>query len=160
MNNVTVSTTGQQDVTTPWGFIERVCEIWPCDFDLAATRENKRFAAFFTPEDDSLSKDWSKVHLHSGSYLWLNPPFRGVSKWMEKCAAESQRGAQIVTLTLASIGTVWYHKHVRPNALSLVLLNRLTFEGHKDPYPKELMLNIFGNGVTGEGYWDWKAVKV
>ena len=160
MNNVTVSTKGQQDVTTPRDFIDAVCEYWPCNFDLAATAENKRFLSYFSPEENSLSKDWFKTNVHDGYYLWLNPPFKAVGKWMEKCAAESKRGARIVTLTLANKGTVWYHKHVRPNALSLILMSRITFEGNKDPYPKELMLNIFGINTIGEGYFDWKAVNI
>lgn len=185
MSNVTVSTASQQTVVTPHDFIDRVCQVWPCNFDLAATKENKRFIGCFTPEDNALAKDWSSVHPYNGNYLWLNPPFsdvrqcapgcqkekcikrgwhqeysvKGLPTWMEKCAKESQKGARIVALTLSSRGTDWYHKFVKPYAQSLILRSRLQFEDHPTVYPKELMVNVFANGITGEGYWDWKIVK-
>lgn len=155
MNKVTVTTKSEQSVTTPMCFLDKVCELWPCSFDLAANDENKRFLAYYKEEHNSLSKDWNSLTKYYDGFLWLNPPFKGVTKWMKKCALEGERGTKIVSLTLSSRGTKWYHEHVKPNALSLILLSRLTFENHKDPYPKELMINIFGTGITGEGYWNW-----
>ncbi len=38
----------------------------------------------------------------------------------------------------------------------LGLSPRLTFEGTKDPYPKDLMLSVFGYGMNGFDTWRWK----
>ena len=164
MKQVTVSTKGEQDVTTPKDLIQRVNKIWPCFFDLAATKENARFPRFYTKEDNSLDPktSWTRAQSYQPSkYLWLNPPFKKTGSFMERCLRESKKnGVKIVTLTLSSKATVWYRETVRGNALSLILVNRIKFEGHKDLYPKELMLNIFGMGIEGEGYWDWKSVRI
>ena len=39
--------------------------------DCFATSENARCTAFWTEEDDALSKVWGK-----GEVLWMNPPWR------------------------------------------------------------------------------------
>lgn len=123
-------------------------------------------------------------HGLSKNYLFLNPPFcnaepvcdldcekkkcetrgahndipqLGIAKWMEKCKMESQRGAKIITLTLSSLGSKWYKDHVKGNANVWILEGRMTFEGHTDVYPKELMLCEWGSGMNSLGFWDWKS---
>lgn len=158
----TISSVGAQDRATPWAFMEFVNRMFPICFDLAAHDKNYKHAGFFTEEDNSLEQDWSRLYRGMefnskghANYLWLNPPFKTVTPWMEKCAGESY--CKIVTLTLASRGTNWYHEFVKPFALSLILKNRLTFIGETQPFTKELMLNIYGTGITGEGYLDVPA---
>lgn len=119
----------------------------------------------------------------SKNYLFLNPPFcnaepvcgldcekikcqtrgahnmipqLGIAKWMEKCKIESQRGAKIITLTLSSLGSKWYKEHVKGNANVWILEGRMTFEGHTDVYPKELLLCEWGANMNSLGFWDWK----
>ena len=41
----------------------------------------------------------------------------------------------------------------------LGLSPRLTFEGTDDPYPKDLMLSVFGYGLSGFGTWRWDATE-
>lgn len=182
--NKTVSSASEQDVVTPMWFIERVDEVFPLGFDLAASIDNSRIGGgkFFSIKEDSLSQDWEFILKNpgEGKYGWLNPPFcapkkkclpgcekerckkrgfhdlydqPGISAWMEKCVLESKKGARIVSLTLATRGTKWYRTIVRPNSLSLILCKRIAFEGSKDPYTRELQLNIFGSGMIGEGYF-------
>lgn len=163
MGDKTLSSKGDQERSTPWDFIGQVRARWPIVFDLAAKKKNAKHSSYFNKWDNSLEQDWiglykkleynSKGHIQ---YLWLNPPFKHVTPWMKKCAITSNLyGVRIVTLTLASRGTTWYHQHVKPYALSLVLRRRLTFIGEKQPFTKELMLNIYDDGITGEGYLDW-----
>ena len=182
--NKSVSSTSDQDVVTPMWFINRVNEIFPLGFDLAAAGKNNRMLGnnYFHVKDNALSKNWNHTldSYCQGKYGWLNPPFcapkkkclpdcqkercqkrgwhdiidqPGISVWMQKCVDESNKGAKIVALTLATRGTNWYQKIVRPNSLSLILYKRIAFEGSKDPYTRELQLNIFGSGMKGEGYF-------
>lgn len=125
-----------------------------------------------------------KWHLLSNKYLWLNPPFctaepackpdcnkdkckkrgehnliaqPGITKWMEKCRDESHLGAKIITLTLASLGANWYKDFVEGNANVWVLRERLKFIGHKDVYPKDLMLCEWTKNMNSFGHWSWKS---
>ena len=155
----TVSSKGKQDYSTPKNFMEYINQMFPCTFDLAADGRNYKCPNYFDKKEDSLIQDWHDMYImHEfnskghAQYFWLNPPYTHVAPWMEKCAKSSQQGTRIVTLTLASRGTKWYHEWVRPYALSLVLTRRLTFKGEKISFTKELMLNIYGTGIIGEGY--------
>ena len=184
MTSKSVSSKGEQDRGTPKSFIEKVNNLYPLIFDLAASKQNSKCGKnFFSIKENSLNQDWAQLYSQMGGkgFFWLNPPFcaptrkcekdckkkkciergfhneidqPGISAWMEKCVLESKNGAKIATLTLATRGTVWYRKWVRPNALSLILGKRIIFEGETTPFTRELMLNIFGTGMTGEGYLD------
>lgn len=129
--------------------------------------------------------NWAEL---SNNYLWLNPPFcsaepackpdctkdkcrkrgshnlvaqPGIAKWMEKCKLESQMfGAKIITLTLASVGAAWYKDYVEGNANVWVLRGRLKFDGHKDLYPKDLMLCEWARGMNSFGHFDWRKSLV
>lgn len=139
----------------------------------------KRQRSLRTLKKGACSVKW---HLLSKGYLWLNPPFcnaepacepdcdkdrckkrgehnliaqPGIAKWMEKCRDESQMGAKIITLTLASIGANWYKDYVEGNANVWILRDRLKFVGHKDVYPKDLMLCEWVKGMNSFGHFSW-----
>ncbi len=172
MTSVHVSSASVQDHATPPVLVGAIQRQFGCQFDLdlAANAENAKCTRFLSLADNSLTQDWKAVlaqeteehafwredHLAA----WLNPPFRGIDPWMEKCREESGSGMRIVSLTLASLGTSWYRKHVEGNALSLVLRKRVTFLGQKDPFPKELMVTLWGFGLTGLAFWDPPAWAV
>lgn len=170
MSSVHVSTESKQDHATPPVLLGAVQRAFGCRFilDLAASPDNQKCEAFFSAEMDSLKQDWNAgmQRICADSFLdedaaaWLNPPFRGVDPWMAKCKAESAKGMRIVSLTLASLGTGWYRDHVEGQGLSLVLRKRIVFLGQKDPFPKELMITLWGFGMTGFGFWDPPAWAV
>jgi phage N-6-adenine-methyltransferase len=148
----------KQDYGTPWSFVRAVEEKWgPMVCDLACTRENARApAGYYFPEVDSLKADWSKDY-PTGN-LWLNPPFAFIDPWAEKCAWHGiRRDGLIFLLTPASIGTDWFRARVWGNARVLGVSPRLMFEGTDDPYPKDLMLSIFGKATAGFDLWRWSA---
>jgi phage N-6-adenine-methyltransferase len=161
MNSVHVSTGSDQVKGTPFALIREI----EADngvsliLDLAANEENAKCKSFIGEKENSLSVDWktaleiATVWDGSRRCAWLNPQFRGVEPWMEKCKLESRKGCRIITLTLSSMGTGWYRDHVEGNALSLVLRRRITFQGEKQPFPKELMISLWGFGKTGLGFW-------
>lgn len=120
-------------------------------WDLAASIQNRKVDNFYSEEQDSLSQDWSQ---HNG-WLWLNPPYAKIGDWAEKCAEESLTGAKICMLVPASVGSNWYAEFVHNKALVLGLRPRITFEGCKDPYPKDCILIIYGLPKVGFDLWKW-----
>lgn len=60
---------------------------------------------FYTAADDALSKPWF-------GRMWLNPPYTGVPKWIDKAIAEHDSGAitEAVLLVKPADGASWYKK--------------------------------------------------
>lgn len=151
----------KQDYGTPWEFIRAVeARFGRICFDLAATAENRKAPLHWGPDVgiDSLTRNWATSH-PTGN-LWLNPPFANIEPWAKKCATEgADRQGLLLFLTPASIGTEWFSRHVHRNALVLGISPRLTFEGTSDPYPKDLMLSVFGFGMHGFDVWRWDVPR-
>ncbi len=146
----------KQDYGTPRAFIAAVEARWgPLVADLAASKENAKAPEYLTEADDSLTVPWAE-RWPTGN-LWLNPPFADIFPWAQKCDVEAHhRHGLIFLLTPASIGSNWFAVNVNRAAMVLGLSPRLTFEGTSDPYPKDLMLSIFGPGLNGFDTWRWK----
>lgn len=125
-------------------------------FDLAAEAETSKAGPYscFTKEDDALVKDWVEDASGAG-WLWLNPPFGDIASFAAKCAHESARGARILMLVPASIGSNWFRDHVLGKAMVLGLNPRMSFDGLA-MYPKDLMLCVYAHGVNGFDQWRWK----
>jgi phage N-6-adenine-methyltransferase len=147
----------KQDYGTPREFIDAVeSRFGKLVHDLACTRENaKAPSGYYWPEIDSLAQPWRTDHPIGN--LWLNPPFENIGVWAAKCATESPgRHGLILLLTPASIGANWFAEHVYGKAMVFGLSPRMTFDGATDPYPKDLMLSVFGMGINGFDVWRWK----
>jgi hypothetical protein len=166
---VHVSSKGIQSYTTPWSFIELVGQQFNQNFvvDFAADDVNHRAPFYFTEEIDALKQDWVKTILIAEKDFiaieasrtpagWLNPPFKKNFLFAPKCAEEVEKGAVFTTLTLASLGSNWFKDNFKNKAMNLILEDRMIFEGQTDPYPKELILSLWGRGLTGLGWWKWK----
>jgi len=150
----------EQVVGTPPEFLASVVKRFGLlNVDLAANIDNRVTERFLGPGSvlgqDSLSFDWAKLRI-DGDWMWLNPPFSDIAPWAEKCAAESARGAKILMLTPASIGSNWFRDHVHRKAYVLAI-PRLTFVGHASAYPKDLILSVYADGLTGFDTWDWRC---
>lgn len=147
----------KQDYGTPWAFIHAVERRFGALFvDLAAHGpSNAKAPNYITPLQDSLTFDWTQ---YASRIAWLNPEFADIAPWAAKCAAHASVfagfGGRILMLTPASIGSEWFEAHVHRKALVIGLRPRLTFEGTKDPYPKDLMLSVFGE-TPGFDTWRW-----
>ena len=148
----------KQDYGTPMEFIRAVEDRFgELVADLACTTANAKAPKGYYHDHgvDSLAQPWAEDYPHGN--LWLNPPFKNIDPWAEKCFAESmKREGAIFLLTPASIGTDWFAKHVHRKAIVLALSPRLTFEGTTEPYPKDLMLSVYGYGLSGFDTWRWK----
>jgi phage N-6-adenine-methyltransferase len=152
----------KQDYHTPWDFIH-ACEkkfMGKMIIDLAASAENAKAPVFFTEAQDSLSIPWHKQPREFHQWFWLNPPFDNIAPWAKKCAEESTKGAAILFLTPASVGSNWFRDFVYPHAEVHGLNGRIQFVGADDPYPKDCILSAFYPALThyrrtGFKVWTW-----
>ncbi len=146
----------KQDYATPVEFIIAVeAKFGHIGFDLAAEPDTSKAGPYscFTKEENALTKDWHE--LATNGWLWLNPPFGDIGAFAEKCAIESEKGARILMLVPASIGSNWFRAHVLRKAMVFGLNPRMSFDGIA-MYPKDLMLVVYTNGVNGFDQWRWK----
>lgn len=145
-----------QVVETPNDLFRLVMAEFNITWDLAATKDNAKVANFITPEQDTFKVSWHELP----GYLWLNPPFADVTPWVEKCAKEMELGAKIILLAQASVDSNWYRNWVEPYASMRWLSPRLVFVGHKNSFPKPMMLAVYDNSTSalaGQSYqWRWK----
>lgn len=159
----------RQDYETPPDFIAAVrSRFGTIAWDLAASAASCRadsprshYGPGSSAGEDALVQDWTNLL----GTLWLNPPFGDLEPWARKCAesaAAVRRSTdrvwrsdwRIAMLTPASIGANWFARHVHRRSLVLGLSPRLTFAGEKTPYPKDLMLSVFGV-APGFDVWRW-----
>lgn len=143
----------RQDYETPPEFIRAVeMRFGKLHVDLAARADNAKCERFVTPEQDSLAVDWSVEFRNRRG--WLNPEFGDIGPWASKCS--TTRGMHIFLLTPASVGANWFADHIHGKALVLALSPRIVFVGHKQGFPKDCILSIFGFGVAGFDVWRWR----
>lgn len=146
-----------QSVCTPPEFIQAVCKhlyIPHFELDIAADADNSVAPWFYTEQDDALTRTWLSG---PGTWAWCNPPYADIAPWVSKACEESNGGARIAMLLPASVGSNWWDSYVHDVAYVTFLAPRLTFVGHKDPYPKDLALLLYAPYLAG-GYttWRWK----
>lgn len=150
----------EQTVGTPPEFLAAVRgRFGMIGWDLAATADNSVAGcfAYFGPGsldgEDSLAQDWPKAKL-----CWLNPPFGNIAPFAAKACLESKRGVRTAMLVPASVGSNWFASYVFGKAAVLAIRPRLTFVGQKDPYPKDLILCLYGPwSPPGFALWNWKS---
>jgi phage N-6-adenine-methyltransferase len=84
-----------QDIETPVAFVRAVENFLGIEFkyDMAATSQNKKAPEYISEEGNSLTMLWP-----TNGWCWLNPPFRNLSKWINKCDEQMRRGCNIVSI--------------------------------------------------------------
>lgn len=87
------------------------------DLDVCATPETAKAPAYFTPDDDGLSKTWSGL-------CFMNPPYgREIGRWVKKAREEAWAGnASVVALIPARTDTAYWHEHIIDVATQLIFL--------------------------------------
>lgn len=153
----------KQDVGTPREFIAAVeAKYGKLHLDLASTPELAKCDAYITPEEDTFKVDWVEIldeRVLTNEFYpnsWLNPPFKRLKPWMERCFNYSAE-MNILVLVPASTGSNWFADYVFKKAHVDFIRPRLIFEGETDPYPKDLMLVRYGPNVSpGFDCWKWK----
>jgi DNA N-6-adenine-methyltransferase Dam len=154
----------KQDYGTPQVLLDairRKFDVPQWDFDLACGSDNCVAPAGYMLDlgHDALLQDWSELE---GLNAFLNPPF-GKGKLFAQKAAESflfpHAGPNVYALFLASLGSSWFAKYVRPYATSYVLTGRVTFVGCDQCFDRDLVLCVY-DGVKREhpiDVWNWRA---
>lgn len=141
---------------TPADFLAAVrTRFGEIDWDLACCEGNCKGRRGRMGSVDSREVGWERQR---GLVSWLNPPFAEIGSWVSKCEATAGPwgdGGRILVLLPASIGSRWFADHVHGKALVLALSPRLTFVGHTAPYPKDLMLLVYGTH-PGFDVWRWR----
>jgi phage N-6-adenine-methyltransferase len=158
----------KQDYRTPPEFLDAVkhrLHIYGFLHDLAATYDNAVCSACFTPEDNSLTQNWTRLRYSDDPHpwCWLNPPYADIEPWVAKAASESKLGAHIAMLVPASVGANWWRDYVEHDSYQLFLNGRIKFVGCKDYYPKDCALLLYTPFIrSGSAVWDWRvdATKV
>ena len=94
----------KQDVGTPRCFLDAVTDRFgPIDFDLAAHERNAVVPRFYSPSRDTFKHTWEL-----DGNLWLNPEFRNIRPYAQRCYESAGRGRRIMMLTPASVGSDWF----------------------------------------------------
>lgn len=110
------------------------------DLDPCSGAESSPFAAeTYTESDDGLSQPWH------GS-VWVNPPYSGVSEWVEKAAFEVHDGdaETVVFLCKGDSSTEWWHCAVSESECVLAIDRRLSFGSGDNSAPFASHVIIFG----------------
>lgn len=150
----------KQDYRTPLEFLEAVRRRFGIDafaLDLAADDENHVAPLYYTAENDALARanGWTTK---SRGLAWCNPPYARIGRWVEKAWNESRRGARLVMLIPAAVGSNYWRDYVHGKAFVLLLNGRITFVGCEQPYPKDCVLLVYGPDVApGYDVWTWSA---
>ncbi len=141
-----------QEVRTPRIFLDAVEKRFgKVTLDLAANAENAVCRSHFGPGsslgEDALAQRWDNFGLQ-----WLNPPFRNVRAWAEKCYEESALGSLIAMLAPASVCTDWFIEYVKPHAYVFELTPRVFKVEVRD-----CILALYTpEGYVGRETWRWR----
>lgn len=147
----------EQVVCTPTIFLDALkmkLAIPFFNYDLAASPSNTVATNYYTEEDDALVQDWAGDSI---GWCFCNPPYEDIEPWVAKACLEVDKGACIAMLLPASVGSNWWKAYVHNKCYVLLLNGRITFEGHKSPYPKDLVTLLYTPfGARGYDVWSWK----
>jgi phage N-6-adenine-methyltransferase len=110
------------------------------DLDPCAATTNQKYArvkagVLLTMQDDGLNVSWF-------GKVFCNPPFDSLSRWIEKCAMEGQRGATVVALIPSRTDTAYWHYHIAHKADIWLLKGRLRFGdgSNSAPFPSAIIV--------------------
>lgn len=142
----------KQNYETPQKFMDAVHKKFgELHLDLAASAHNTKCRYYFDEECNSLEQEWPL-----DVPCWLNPPFRHIRPWSQKC---HESGANILFLVPAAVGSNWFRNHAHDKAGRVHFVNgRVKFVGEEQGYPKDLVLIEYGRrqGKTIYEPWDWR----
>lgn len=147
----------KQNYQTPPEFlaaVKRYLGIQKFAYDLAAEPHTAAAERYFTKETDGLAQSWTG-HDFRG-WLWLNPPYDDIPRWVKKAYEQSLRGAKVAVLVPASVGANWWRDWVHEKAGVVMLNGRIKFVGCEWGYPKDLALLLYGvDPEPAYRIWTW-----
>lgn len=139
---------------TPESFFDQLDAEFRFGLDAAATDDNAKCTAFFTREDDALTRDW---YPGRGWSVWLNPPYSRVRAFITKAAQEARQGVTVVCLIPSRTDTRWWHSEVwdaeknacRPGVEIRFIKGRLKFGNSTNSAPFPSVVVIFRPVAVG-----------
>lgn len=149
----------EQVVCTPPDFLRALKNklgIKEFSFDLAADEVNTVSESGWYSEDmDSLVQSWSV-----GGWAYCNPPYGDIEPWVAKAYHEMispEKATGVAMLLPASTGSNWWKAWVHNKCKVLLLNGRIKFIGHKNYYPKDLVVLLYYEDIeVGYDIWTWK----
>ena len=149
----------RQDYSTPPEFLQALKNrlgIPYFECDLAASIGNSVAPLMYTEEDNSL--DPANSWKFGSGWSFCNPPYADIRPWVRKAFEESRKGAHVVMLVPASVGSNWWSNWVHRGAMVWFLNGRLTFVGETAPYPKDTAVLLYAPHILEGGYtvWNWR----
>lgn len=95
------------DWETPQYFFDLLNDSFTFTLDPCASDSNHLCDKYFTEEIDGLDQDWK------GNSVFVNPPFKQIARWMEKCYEEGQKENTIVVAIIPPrTDTKYWHDYV------------------------------------------------
>lgn len=103
---------------TPPELFHKLNAVYSFKIDLAASNLNRKCETFYSKEDSSLEKDWSKLPVS-----WLNPPFSMAKKFFNKAATHKNL---VCIYKSANLETRLWQEIIIPNASWICFLKGRT----------------------------------
>lgn len=152
------TTTAASSVTdqwsTPQSYFNSLTSEFSFTLDVCALASSAKAPIWYGPDHqdptkrDGLVQDWTADA--AGGVVWMNPPYgrNGISDFMHKAMAESDRGATVVCLVPARTDTAWFQdtalaRQAAGRAEIRFIRGRLKFGNSKNPAPFPNCLVVF-----------------
>jgi hypothetical protein len=87
-----------------------------------------------------------------GASTFVNPPFKGIAKWIEKGYAEAQKGRTVVFLIPSRTCTAWWHDYCLKADEIRFIRGRIKYEGAKFNAPFPSCVVVFYGKPVGHGH--------
>ena len=151
MNTALMFATGNDVMSTPQDFYDKLDAEFYFFLDAAATKDNAKSFVYFGPDHeredrrDALSADWLSVA--GCGTVWCNPPYSRPhqANFVKKAARERLRGVTTVMLLPSRTDTVVFHDLIwqQPGVEVRFVRGRLKFGTNTDAAPFPSMVVIF-----------------
>lgn len=148
MNTAVMFSSAKDDWETPQDLFDELNKEFGFDLDPCADGKNHKCPAYFTKEEDGLSRDWG------GHITFCNPPYgrNTTGEWVRKAyetlkaAGNYKTRTLVVMLVPARTDTKWFHEYIykKPGVEARFLKGRVKFAGAEHPAPFPSMVVVFG----------------
>lgn len=130
----------KQDYGTPFDLKSAIEARWGTfDIDLAANDDgsNAKAPHWIGKSDNYFKMDLRSIRESEDTLCWCNPPFANIPKWASKWVEDADKGAKIIALVPASIGSEWFATYVEYRAKVIPLRPRICFQGCHQLFPSD-----------------------